>query len=103
VWNQLEAAIALETTTTNMNEGFHSGFRKAVVENASFWAVVDDLKRMETKTKVKFDEDAGRGQAPNARQKKSELAAQDLKAVIESRLTFPTKAHYLKRLGHRIE
>jgi hypothetical protein len=38
-----------------------------------------------------------------ARQKKAELAAQELKAVIDNRESFPTKSHYLKRLGQRIE
>jgi hypothetical protein len=39
----------------------------------------------------------------SARQKKSEMAAQDLKSVIDNRLSFPTRSHYLKRLGHRID
>jgi hypothetical protein len=99
----LDAAQALEPTTTNVNEAFHSGFRKAVVDNASFWSVVADLKKLEAKVRVKFDEDAGKAQAMSARQKKSELAAQDLKSVIDNRLSFPTRSHYLKRLGHRID
>jgi hypothetical protein len=103
VWNQLEAALALQPTTTNCNEAFHSGFRKSVVENASFWAVIDDLKKTEAKVKVRFDEDAGRAQAQNARQKRAENAALDLKAIIERRLEFPCRSHYLKRLGHGLE
>jgi hypothetical protein len=100
----VDAAQALEPTTTNVNEAFHSGFRKTVVDNASFWSVINDLKKLEAKTKVKFDEDAGKSQsAVTARQKKAELAAQELKAVIDNREYFPTKSHYLKRLGQRIE
>jgi hypothetical protein len=104
VWNMLDAAQSLEPTTTNVNEAFHSGFRKTVVDNASFWAVVNDLKKLEAKIKVKFDEDAGKSQeAVTARQKRSELAALELKAVIDNRLNFPSKSHYLKRLGQRID
>jgi hypothetical protein len=99
IWNQLDAAQALEPTTTNSSEGFHSGFRKTVVENASFWSVVNDLKTMESKTRVQFDEDVGRPQGQSARQKRAEAAAQELQAVIENRLAFPTKSHYLKRLS----
>jgi hypothetical protein len=31
------------------------------------------------------------------------LAALELKAVIDNRLNFPSKSHYLKRLGQRID
>jgi hypothetical protein len=103
VWNQLDAALALQPTTTNCNEAFHSGFRKSVVENASFWGVIDDLKKTEAKVKVRFDEDTVKVQAQNARQKRAETAALDLKAIIERRLEFPCKSHYLKRLGHGLD
>jgi hypothetical protein len=103
VWNMQEAALSLEPTTTNVNEAFHSGFRKTVVENASFWSVIEDLKKLEAKTRVKFDEDAGKGQAQTSRQKQAEQAALDLRAVIENRENFPSKSHYLKRLGRRVD
>jgi hypothetical protein len=105
-WSQLEAVEAGEPATTNASEAFHSGFRKSVAANSSFWGVVDDLRRLETKIRVKFDEIHGRAgdQAENfARNKKADELAKDLRAVVDSRLEFVSKAHYLKRLGQRIE
>jgi hypothetical protein len=104
VWNQLEAVLSSEPTTTNASEAFHSGFRKSVTENSSFWSVVDDLRRTETKVRVKFDELQGRaGEDTSGRNKKADEAAKDLRAVVNSRLDFPLKSHYLKRLGQRID
>jgi hypothetical protein len=106
VWSQLEAVLSGEPTTTNASEAFHSGFRKAVAANSNFWGVVDDLRRLETKVRVRFDELHGRAgnQAENfARNKRADELAKDLKAVVASRLDFPTKSHYLKRLGQKIE
>jgi hypothetical protein len=45
----MEAVEAGEPTTTNASEGFHSSFRKSVAANSSFWGVIDDLRRLETK------------------------------------------------------
>jgi hypothetical protein len=106
VWSQLEAVLSGEATSTNATEAFHSGFRKTVVANASFWTVVDDLRRLETKIRVQFDESQGRAgeqQANAHRNKRADEVAKDLKAVISSRLEFPTKSHFLKRLGQKIE
>jgi hypothetical protein len=106
VWSQLEAVQSGEPTTTNALEAFHSGFRKAVAANSSFWGVLDDLRRLETKVRVLFDEHQGRygDQDKNFdRIKKANAAAKDLKAVVNSRLDFPSKAHYLKRLGQRVD
>jgi hypothetical protein len=102
----MEAVLAGEPTTTNASESFHSVFRKTVDENSSFWGVVQDLRRLETKVRVKFDEEHGRAgnQDENfAYRKKIDAAAKDLLAVARSRLDFPSKAHYLKRLGQRID
>jgi hypothetical protein len=73
-----------------------------VAANSSFWGVVDDLRRLETKVRVKFDEVHGRAgdQEVNfSRKKKADEIAKDLKAVVAARLDFPSKSHYLKRLG----
>jgi hypothetical protein len=101
----MEAVQAGEPTTTNSSEAFHSGLRKAVEANANFWSVVDDLRRLETSVKVKFDEVHGRAgdQTESSRKKKADAVARDLKAVVESRLEFPCRSHYLKRLGQRID
>jgi hypothetical protein len=100
----MEAAEAGEPTTTNASEAFHSGFRKLVAANSSFWGVVDDLRRLETKIRVRFDELHGRAgdQDENGRKKRAVEAAKDLKSVVASRLDFPSKVHYLKRLGQRV-
>jgi hypothetical protein len=106
VWSQMEAVEAGEPTTTNASEAFHSGFRKSVAANSSFWGVVDDLRRLETKVRVKFDELHGRAgdQEENfGRKKRADEAAKDLRAVVAGRLDFPSKSHYLKRLGQRLE
>jgi hypothetical protein len=95
-----------EPTTTNASEAFHSGFRKSVAANASFWSVVDDLRRLETKVRVKFDDLHGRAgdQEENfARNRKAKDIAKDLKAVVDSRTEFTSKSHYLKRLGQRVD
>jgi hypothetical protein len=102
----MEAVMSGEATSTNATEAFHSGFRKSVVANASFWTVVDDLKRLETKIRVHFDELQGRAgeqHASTSRNKKADEAAKDLKAVVAARLDFPSKSHYLKRLGQKVE
>jgi hypothetical protein len=105
VWNQLEAVQASEATTTNATEAFHSGFRKSVADNSSFWGVIHDLWSLETKIRVRFDENQGRvGQGEHcSRKKRAEDVATDLRAVIDRRLEFPCKSHYLKRLGQRVE
>jgi hypothetical protein len=106
VWNQMEAVLSGEPTTTNSSEAFHSGFRKSVAANSSIWGVIDDLRHLETKIRVKFDEVHGRAgdQAENfARNRKADEQAKDLRAVVESRLDFVSKTHYLKRLGQKIE
>jgi hypothetical protein len=106
VWSQLDAVLSGEATSTNASEGFHNGFRKAVAENASFWSVIEDLRRLETKVRVQFDEQHGRAgdQSSNFdRKKKIDAAAKDLRAVVDSRLEFPSKSHYLKRLGQRVD
>jgi hypothetical protein len=106
IWSQMEAVEAGEATTTNASEAFHSGFRKSVAANSSLWGVIDDLRRLETRIRVKFDEVHGRagGQGDNfARNKKADKIAKDLRAVVAARLEFPSKSHYLKRLGQRIE
>jgi hypothetical protein len=101
----MEAVEAGEATKTNASEAFHSGFRKTVAANSSFWVVVHDLRRLETRIRVKFDEVWRAGdQAENfARNKKAGKIAKDLRAVVAARLEFPSKAHYLKRLGQRVE
>jgi hypothetical protein len=102
----MEAVESGEATTTNASEAFHSGFRKAVAANSSIWSVIDDLRRLETSVRIKFDELQGRAgdQAENfARKKRADEIAKDLKAVVSSRLEFPTRSHYLKRLGQRID
>jgi hypothetical protein len=106
VWSQLEAALAGEATTTNATEAFHSGFRKSVAANSSFWGVVDDLRRLETRVRVKFDELQGRAGEQDVnlgRNKRADEASKDLRAVISKRLDFPSKSHYLKRLGQRMD
>jgi hypothetical protein len=104
VWNQTEAVMSGEATTTNASEAFHSGFRKSVAANSDFWSVVDDLRRLETKVRVRFDEQHGRaGENHPGRAKVAEEAAKDLRAVISGRLEFPSKTHFLKRLGQRID
>jgi hypothetical protein len=103
----MEAVQSSEPTTTNTTESFHSSFRKSVAENSSFWGVVDDLRRLETKVRVRFDENQGRvGLNLNLNRdwkKKADNMAKDLKAVIDRRLEFPSKAHFLKRLGQWLE
>jgi hypothetical protein len=106
VWSQLEAVLSGEATSTNATEAYHSGLRKSVVANASFWTVVDDLRRLETKVRVQFDELQGRAgdqKANSVRNKKADEVAKDLKAVVSSRLEFPSRSHYLKRLGQKID
>jgi hypothetical protein len=104
IWSQLEAAVSGEATTTNATEAFHSGFRKSVAANSSFWGVIDDLRRLETKIRLKFDENQGRaGDDNGGRNRRAEEAAKDLQSVIASRLDFPSKSHYLKRLGQRMD
>jgi hypothetical protein len=105
VWNQLEAVQASEATSTNATEAFHSGFRKNVADNSSYWGVVDDLRRLETKIRVKFDENQGRvGQGDHrAWKRRANNMAKDLRAVVDRRLEFPSKSHYLKRLGQRVD
>jgi hypothetical protein len=105
-WSQMEAVQSGEAMTTNASEAFHSGFRKSVVANVCFWTVVDDLRRLETKIRVQFDELQGRAadqKANTARCKRADEIAKDLKAVVSSRLEFPTRSHYLKRLGQKLE
>jgi hypothetical protein len=102
----MEAVEAGEPTTTNASEAFHSGLRKSVAANSSFWGILDDLRRLETRIRVKFDEVHGRAgdQAENfARNKKAEENAKDLRAVVAARQEFTSKVHYLKRLGQRVE
>jgi hypothetical protein len=102
----MEAVLSGEPTTTNSTEAFHSSFRKTVAANSSIWGVIDDLRHLETKVRVKFDEDHGRAgnQSENfAYKKKIDAAAKDLLAVTNSRLEFPSRSHYLKRLGQRID
>jgi hypothetical protein len=106
VWSQFEAVQSGEPTTTNASEGFHSGFRKAVEANSSFWSVVDSLRQLEPTTRVKFDDLHGRAgdrEENYGRNKKAEESLNDLKAVVAGRLEFPSKSHYLKRLGQRID
>jgi hypothetical protein len=105
IWSQMEAVEAGEPTTTNASESFHAYFRQSVAPNSSFWGVVDSLRRLETKVRVKFDELHGRvgDQEGCSRQKKADQIAKDLKAVVASRGDFPSKLHYLKRLGQRVE
>jgi hypothetical protein len=106
VWSQLEAVVSGEAMTTNATEAYHSGLRKSVVANASFWSVVDDLRRLETKIRVQFDELQGRAgdqKANTVRNKKADELIKDLQSVVAKRLDFPLKSHYLKRLGQRIE
>jgi hypothetical protein len=102
----MEAVEAGEPTTTNSSESFHAYFRKAVSANSGFWSVVQDLQRLETKVRVRFDELHGRAgdhEDNFARKKKSEEAAKDLQAVVARRLDFPSRVHYLKRLGQKLE
>jgi hypothetical protein len=68
--------------------------------------VVDDLRQLETSVRIKFDDLHGRAgdrEESYGRNKKAEEIAKDLKAVVASRLEFPYKSHYLKRLGQRID
>jgi hypothetical protein len=102
----MSAVQSGEPTTTNASESFHSVFRKSVAANSNYWSVVDDLRRLETKVRVQFDEHHGRAgdQDKNSeRSKRVDAAAKDLRAVVDSRQEFPLKSHYLKRLGQRID
>jgi hypothetical protein len=106
LWSQMEAVEAGEPTSTNSSEAFHSGFRKSVASNSTFYGVVDDLRRLETKVRVRFDERqgwAGDQEANFSRKKKADKAAKDLQAVVARRLEFPSRVHYLKRLGQRLD
>jgi hypothetical protein len=106
LWSQMEAVEAGEPTSTNNSESFHAYFRQSVAKNSSFWGVLDDLRRLETKVRVRFDERqgwAGDQEANFARRKKADESAKDLQAVVARRLDFPSKVHYLKRLGQRVD
>jgi hypothetical protein len=102
IWNHHEATLALESTTTNTNEAFHSGLRKAVRQNSAFWAVVDDLKDVEAKVRVKRDErivDGNEDLPGPSRKRRPEQTVEFIRKIVLKRETFSTKSTYLLRVS----
>jgi hypothetical protein len=109
LWNQHDATIANESTTTNANEAFHSVLRKIVKPNSTFWGVVDDLKDMEARVRVKRDEriveddvgaDNDNEDRPGpARKKRSEDSLRFVRNMVLKRETYATKSEYLMRVS----
>jgi hypothetical protein len=108
LWNQHDATLAMESTTTNANEAFHSVLRKIVKPNSTFWAVVDDLKDMEARVRVKRDERIvdGNGDSDNngerpgpARKRRSEDSNRFIRNMVVKRETYSSKSMYLMRVS----
>jgi hypothetical protein len=109
LWNQHDATLAMESTTTNANEAFHSVLRKMVKPNSMFWGVVDDLKNMEARVRVKHDErivgdDLGdnnynEDRAGPARKRRSEDTNRFIRNMVVKRETYATKSEYLMRVS----
>jgi hypothetical protein len=115
LWNQHEATVAMESTTTNANEAFHAVLRKMVRPNATFWSVVDDLKNMEARVRVKRDErivgnnmDNGNGNNGNddngdrpgpSRKRRSEDTVRFIRNMVMKRESYATKSEYLMRVS----
>jgi hypothetical protein len=115
LWNQHDATLAMESTTTNANEAFHSVLRKIVKPNSTFWGVVDDLKNMEARVRVKRDErivgdnvnvdgtrdnDDDNGDRPGpSRKRRSEDTLRFIRNMVLKRETYPSKSFYLMRVS----
>jgi hypothetical protein len=109
LWNQHEATLANESTTTNANEAFHSVLRKMVKPNATFWGVVDDLKSMEARVRVKRDErivgddlaanNDNEDRAGPARKRRSEDTLRFIRNMVVKRETYATKSTYLMKVS----
>jgi hypothetical protein len=109
LWNQHEATLANESTTTNANEAFHSVLRKMVKPNATFWGVVDNLKSMEARVRVKRDErivgddlaanNDNEDRAGPARKRRSEDTLRFIRNMVVKRETYATKSTYLMKVS----
>jgi hypothetical protein len=115
LWNQHDATLANESTTTNANEAFHSVLRKMVKPNSTFWGVVDNLKDVEARVRVKRDErivgddvnmagnngagDDDENRAGPARKRRSEDTLRFIRNMVVKRETYATKSTYLMRVS----
>jgi hypothetical protein len=105
MWNQHDAALAMESTTTNANEAFHSCLRKMVRPNSMFWSVVDDLKDVEARVRIKRDErvvgdgDNDEDRPGPARKRKSEDSLRFIRNLVAKRESCVSKSYYLMRVG----
>jgi hypothetical protein len=105
----------MESTTTNANEAFYAVLRKMVRPNATFWSVVDDLKNMEARVRVKRDErivgdnmDNGNSNDGNddngdrpgpSRKRRSEDTVRFIRNMVMKRESYATKSEYLMRVS----
>ena len=112
IWSVHDAALHMEPTDTNRNEGLNSVLRGTVSHNAGVWQLLEALIGMEAKTRVKRDEDMARlpvgGTQVNpltgdlvgpatARERRHSVMAWEKANIIEHRSNYD-KAEYLRRL-----
>ena len=60
MWSVHEAALAMEPTDMNRNEGWNSVLRASVAKNAGLWQLIEGLIGLEAKTRVQREEDTAR-------------------------------------------
>ena len=60
MWSVHEAALAMEPTDTNRNEGWNSVPRASVSKNAGLWQLIEGLIGLEAKTRAQREEDTAR-------------------------------------------